>query len=229
MSPTKIEKVRGSSAHQTYRLADGTKVVGASTVVKCIGNESKIEGLMYWAVGLHERGLDRRTYRDGQASVGTLIHLLIQHDIQGTTPDTDDYSPNELRLANVALDRYRAWKAGRDIRAIWCERQLVSEKWRFGGTPDLYVEMDGRRGIVDVKTAKAIYEDHWAQTSGYAELVRENGEPVEFIAILRAGRTEEESFSFAIATAEDADAYWQMFRGALDIHHARNRIKYAKK
>lgn len=223
----KVEKVRGASGHQIYKLKDGTRVPGASTVVKCIGNDGKTEGLIHWAIGLHDQGIDRRSYRDGLAAVGTLAHLLIQHDLQGTTPNTDDYSPNELKLANLALERYRSWKSGRDIKAIWCERQLVSEKWRFGGTPDIYVEMDGRRGIVDIKTAKAVYEEHWAQTRGYAELVIESGEPVEFIAILQAGRTEEESFSFSVATDEQADAYWQMFRGALDIYHGRNRAKKA--
>lgn len=223
----KTENVRGGSAHINYKTGDGTKVPGASTVVKCIGNEGKVEGLIYWAIGLHEKGLDRRTYRDGLAAVGTLAHLLIQNDLQGTTPNTDDFSPNELKLAELALGRYKSWRAGKNIKAIWCERPLVSEDYRFGGTPDLYVEMDGRRGIVDVKTAKAIYEEHWAQTAGYRQLVLENGDPVEFIAILQAGRTEEESFSFAIATPEQAEAYWQMFKGALDICHARSRAKKA--
>jgi hypothetical protein len=222
-----LEKVRGSSSHIVYRNAAGTQLPGATTIVSCIGNEGKTNGLMYWAAGLAKQGIDHGKYRDGLATVGTCAHVLIQADLQGFLPELSDFAPSEVLLARRALNRYQQWRAQKDIKVLGVEMPLVSELFQYGGTLDLYVELDGRPGLIDIKTAKAIYDTHWAQVAGYRQLLRENDYPVEFTAILQAGRTEAESFMFKVETEERMDLYWEQFAGALRIYHAQQRLKYA--
>ena len=61
-------------AHITYRLKNGKRVPGASTVAK-IGDDPS--ALMYWAWDLGKQGIDYKKAREQAADIGTLAHFLI--------------------------------------------------------------------------------------------------------------------------------------------------------
>lgn len=54
------------------------------------------------------------------------------------------------------------------------ERRIVNTEHRFAGTIDTIAKIDGRLGVLDIKTSEAVYRDYGIQTSAYMDtLVRE--------------------------------------------------------
>lgn len=58
-----------------YKLKDGTRVPGASTIAK-IGSDSG--GLIHWAWEQGIAGLDYQASRDAAADAGTLVHAAAE-------------------------------------------------------------------------------------------------------------------------------------------------------
>jgi predicted RecB family nuclease len=70
--------------------------------------------------------------------------------------------------------------------AIEVERELVSEKHRFGGTLDLYCRLtDGSYAVVDWKTTSSLTREHGLQVAAYALLCREQGWTVNKRLVVR--------------------------------------------
>ena len=60
-------------------------------------------------------------------------------------------------------------------------------------------EVDGVLELLDFKTCKALYDEHWFQVlGGYSILLQENGYPFERVRIVRVGRDESEGFEEAV-------------------------------
>lgn len=94
----------------------------------------------------------------------------------------------------------------------------------FGGTPDLYCELDGVHTLVDFKTGSGIYEpEHPAQLAAYIRLLLDNGYPVEQGIILNIPRTENENFD--ARTYLDFSAYYNWFATLLTLYGIEARIK----
>ena len=106
---------------------------------------------------------------------------------------------------------------------IGIERPLVSEAHLFGGTIDVFAVIDGRRAVCDIKTSKGIYDEHLVQTSAYAELLKENGEHVDEIRILRVGRVDDDSLEEKRVT--DWDRYWRVFLALLEVYWAERALR----
>jgi hypothetical protein len=47
------------------------------------------------------------------------------------------------------------------------EKRIINFDERYSGTVDAIVEMDGKIGVLDIKTSQAIYRDYCLQTSAY--------------------------------------------------------------
>ena len=190
---------RKDRGHQVYRLADGTRVPGVTTIVGVMDKPA----LVKWANNLGLQGIDSTKYVDALADSGTLAHYLVECDLIGETPDPaylNEFSKVDHDRAETSLIKYWDWKKEHTIEVIGHEMQLVSEKHRVGGTCDIYAIIDGVRTLVDIKTAKALYgrtDDKWTQVAGYYLLLMENGHPVDDERILRIGREEREGFEYA--------------------------------
>lgn len=60
------------------------------------------------------------------------------------------------------------------IKIIKVEEPMVSEKWRFAGTPDIIGIIKGNV-VVDIKTPSSFHPSTALQTAGYEILAEENG------------------------------------------------------
>ena len=60
-----------------------------------------------------------------------------------------------------------------DFKVIWTERNMVSEKLKYGGCPDLLVKKNGEYILIDFKTGKAIYPETILQMGAYDNLIYE--------------------------------------------------------
>ena len=134
------DKIKGiSKAHTVYKLADGTRVPGATTITGLLNKPH----LVRWANKLGLEGIDSSKYTDEAAAVGTLAHALVQAHLQGETLDTTMFSPTQVDLAENAVLSYLEWEKRHKIEPLICEVPMVSEKLRYGGTVDCYCRLDG--------------------------------------------------------------------------------------
>ena len=216
-----IEKLKNVEAHQRYRTAGGKIVPGVTTVLGILNKPA----LVPWANNLGLQGISVRDYVDKLAKIGTLAHYFVECDLRGEEPDLDSYSPEEIRIAETCLIKYWDWKAENNPEPIMIEGQLVSERFGFGGTIDLYCEIGGVKWLVDLKTGKAIYPEQITQLSAYTALLKENGYKVDKVQILRIGRSEDEGFEPQEKTLRQLVPHWKIFKNCLEIYQLQKEIR----
>ena len=215
------DKIKGSSkAHTIYKLADGTRVPGATTVTGLLNKPYLIK----WANNLGLDGIDSSKYVDEAAKTGTLAHALVLEHLTGGKVDLTQYSPQQIDLAENSIISYFEWEKRHAVEPVWCERPMVSERMRYGGTIDCLAYVDGELELIDFKTGKAVYEEYFVQTAAYRKLLEENGFDVRRIRILRIGRDETEGFEERVMT--DSRKYFGIFENLLNIYYLKKELNW---
>lgn len=153
-----------------YFTQDGTKVPSVTTI---LGRFKESGGLIAWAWKLGTEGKDYRSVRDQAADAGTLAHEMIDAYIH-QQPMTVDGDGEVVRQARNAFQAYCNWETSSGIKIEWTERQLISEKHKFGGTPDAFGIIDNKPILLDWKTSNSVYSDYLIQLAAYALLIKEN-------------------------------------------------------
>ena len=201
------------SAHTIYKDSNGTRVPGATTVIGILDKPALIK----WANKLGLQGIDSAKYVDNLAGVGTLAHHLILCHYEETLADTSDYSENQIDMAHNSLASFISWEQHHTIKPILIETPLVSETLKYGGTPDLYCELDGVLTLLDFKTGKALYTEVMYQLAAYRNLLQDAGNRVDQCIALRIGRTEDEGFEMKIGS--DMDTAFSIFQNCLELYY----------
>lgn len=197
---TKTDTFRRSDrGHQVYKLKDGTRVPGVTTITGVLNKPA----LVKWANNLGLQGIDSSKYVDSLATAGTLAHYLVERELLGQKPDPAylaEFSKVDMDRAENSMLSFYAWLEKHEVKTVANELQLVSERHRFGGTCDIIAIVDGVQLLVDIKTCKALYgakDEKWTQVAGYEILAMENGYSLGAPArILRIGREESEGFEY---------------------------------
>jgi hypothetical protein len=157
-----------------YTLKDGTRVPGVTTVINTSLGWNK-GALMWWA---HQEGLAGRDYRQTQrdaADAGTMAHAMVEAFIrQRPYEPPPGVDPQQAKLALLAYSAFEEWFEGTRIDLVEAEMHLVSQRYRFGGTPDAVGRIKGQLTLMDWKTSKGIYADYLIQLAAYATLWNEN-------------------------------------------------------
>lgn len=184
----KSKKVK---AHTVYKLKDGTRVPGTTTITGVLNKPA----LVPWSNRLGLKGIDVNKYVDELATIGTLSHLMIEKYLKGEKVNFDDYSKNQIDQAQICVNKFFAWEDENEFEILGSEMQLVSEKHLYGGCIDIYCLLNGKKTLVDIKTGKGIFSEMKTQVAGgYELLLKENGYEVEQVRMLRIGRNEDEGF-----------------------------------
>jgi hypothetical protein len=101
------------------------------------------------------------------AEEGTLVHetieAILRHD-SAVVPES----------IKPAISAFMDFYSNNDIVAHQIEERVVSKTHHYAGTMDVLAEVNGRLGVLDIKTSVAIYRDYSMQTSAYIEALREN-------------------------------------------------------
>jgi len=210
-----------SKPHQRYRTSDGAIVPGVTTILGVIAKPE----LISWANLKGLEGVDTRKFVDQTAIIGTLAHEMIQENLGGPAWDRSGYTPDQIEIAENSFRKYLEWHQGKELATRMIEEQLVSERFRFGGTCDWYGLMDGKFWLMDIKTSKAIREEYVYQAAAYRKLLIENGYPVDRVGILRVGRNEGEGFEFRAVGKKELSAGWTVFTSALKLYLAIKEFK----
>ncbi len=223
MALMKVEKTRVTKLHQKYFVGE-VQVPGVTTVLNILAKPA----LIPWANRLGLEGIAVGAYVDSLASIGTCAHALLEAKLKGEEADLSDYTPNEVEAARRSAGKYDEWCKGKTVEVVGSEIQMVSQKYRFGGTADALLRIDGVLTVVDLKSGKgAIYDENLYQAAAYAELAKENGWPVEAVRILKFGRIDEEGQ--AERTLTEWAPYWEVFLAALSVYQAQKAISKKKK
>lgn len=167
---------------QGYKLADGTKVPGTTQI---IGRYKDSGALIRWAYNRGKEGLELYDSRDKAADVGTVAHMMVEEAIKGGKPymlealaalDAD----GNFQACN-AFENWQLWAQQTRLEIVHQEMQLVSERYRFGGTPDAIGRIDGVLCLLDWKTSNGVYSDMLLQLAAY-RILWEEAHPDEPLA-----------------------------------------------
>lgn len=161
-----------------YRLADGTKVPGVTDITGRYMDKSALIG---WAFNRGKNGAS--ALYDRSLDIGTVVHDMIDLQVKGrpfaeveaTLAQLGDSAA--IDKARCAFRQFEQWKNRYHVEIEQREVSLVSERYRYGGTLDWLVRINGRRALLDFKTCKspvAVYPDNLIQLAAYKPLWEEN-------------------------------------------------------
>ena len=209
-----------TKAHIRYRNKEDKIVVGVTTALNVLSKPT----LIAWANKLGLQGVDSTKYVDDKAGIGTCCHYLIECELKGEKPNLEDYAPSVISEAENGFLKFLEWKKGKQFKLLLSEAPLVSEAYQFGGTIDIYAELDGKPTLIDIKTSgSGIWPEMKHQVAAYKELLTENGYPVEDVMILRVGRSEDEGFEYA--SIGNLDKHFELFKHCLAIYNIRKDLR----
>jgi hypothetical protein len=209
-------------AHVRYRLADKTIVPGVTTI---LGLHAKPQ-LIAWANKLGLQNIEVGKFVDDKADIGTLGHAMVTDKLLNQPTDTADYSANQISIAENCALSFWEWEKRNKIKEVYfCERPLVSEKHRYGGTLDIYANIDGCKEIIDLKTGSGIYEEHIWQVATLKELLEENGFQVDATRILNIPRSETESFLEKPVSNKENEIGFEIFKSLLNVYNLKKKMK----
>lgn len=202
--------------HQVYRLADGTKAPGVTSILATISKPA----LPVWANRLGFNRVNSTERLNYLADAGTLAHSLIAQRLGGPVADYAGYAQDQITMAERALSGFYAWSEGKALETREIELSLVSEAHRYGGTLDALLVVDGRLSVVDWKTSEKIWPEHVYQCAAYHKLLTEAGHVVDAARIVRVSRDEAGEWSERCLSVPEIGPYWQVFLAALNLYNA---------
>ena len=209
-----------------YKNKAGQRLQGATTIKSQNIGWGK-GGLLYWA---NQQGRDGKTLneaRDTATISGTIAHHLVECSLLGTNPDLHEYKKEDIHKARIAYWNYQTWCTQFSFEPIAVEPNLVSEKWQYGGTPDVIGKVLGELCVIDWKTGKT-YEDLFLQLAAYKVLWEENNPTMPIIGgfhVLRMPKNEDvPSFHHSHWKVLPVDA-WGAFEMALNLAKIQKQLK----
>lgn len=134
-------------------------------VTKIVGIKAKPALYRFYSeIGNFENG---KAITEKSAEEGTLIHDAVEALLLGSEP----------QVAPSIAPAIHAFKEFLKTRPIvvspdYVERRIMHPEHRYAGTVDAVAMIDGKFGILDIKTSQAIYRDYNLQTAAYMEALR---------------------------------------------------------
>ena len=203
--------------HTIYKNSAGKRVPGCTTITGVMAKPT----LLAWANRIGLDGIEMNKYVDDLAEVGTLAHEMVTAYFTGEKVDTDEYSKKVIDRAENSMISFLEWVKDKNIKNIFNEKTFVSDKLNYGGTLDMYCEMNGEKCLIDFKTGSGIYDDHFYQMAGYKILLEENGHKVDKVMIVNIPRAESEKFQTEVAT--DMTANEKVFKLCNELYQAKKK------
>ena len=114
------------------------------------------------------------------ATEGTLIHETVEGILTGQKPVV----PASIEPSIRAFMEFILAK-NIHVDPAYVEKRLVHYDERYAGTLDAIALINGRLGILDIKTSQEIYRDYNLQTSAYMAAMKEQVKNLETRWILR--------------------------------------------
>ena len=147
-------------------------------VTKIVDIKSKPALYKFYAdLGSFAEGEDIKTK---SASEGTLIHEAAEAILVGKSPVVDPSIKPSIEAFVKFIERNNI-----HVDAEYVEKQVVNHDERYAGTLDALALIDGKFGVLDIKTSQAIYRDYNLQTSAYMGALEKDFKNLQSRWILR--------------------------------------------
>jgi hypothetical protein len=211
--------------HITYRNIQEQKIVGVTTALNVLAKPA----LITWA---YNKGIEGENLyeKDESANIGTVIHARILGYFLGYEIDKYNISQEVWDWSDNALMSFKEYVKGKEIKPIIAETPLISEKYQYGGTLDLYADVDGCRELWDFKTGTGIYETNIYQLAALNQLIIENGyDPPQRVVPVNIPKSPDDSFSIQSIAADNVSYEFQIFIKCVEIYYLQKQIKQRKK
>ncbi len=186
--------LKKDKVHDPYFTKDGKRAVAVSTILY----EVRKPALEHWKWQMGMEGIDYKSHTNTLGDIGSLAHDMILCHFKKKKCDTSEYSKQQIILAENAMLSFYAWERSNEIKTIFVEEKLVSERFHFGGKPDWFGKINGKLTLVDFKTGKRLYDDIFYQLAAYGMLIREvkGYTPEEYLGV-NIPRADSERFAIA--------------------------------
>lgn len=192
---------------------------------------------------------DIRNYSNGvlrdAADLGTLMHDWVAAD-HGAQPYPDvTFAPDYFWQMVAEWDK---WQEENDVEPIFTETTFWSEQYGYAGTADGLWRVNGKPMLVDVKTSRNVWDEHYMQLSAlgacdYALIESDNGWEETTIpgfndyALLhirpsdtdKHGNPMESFCRLEVAPSEEMGLHFEAFLGLLAVSDAQNQIRELRK
>jgi len=103
------------------------------------------------------------------ADEGTLIHNTIEAVFLNKNPEIPPSIAPSISAFFAFLEKTRV-----QVDTEFIEKRVVNLSERYAGTIDALALIDGKFGILDIKTSQAIYRDYNLQTSAYMAALQDS-------------------------------------------------------
>ena len=147
-------------------------------VTKIISIKAKPALYRYYGEAASYKAAQESTQKS--AEEGTLMHEVVQKIMVGESPEVP---PSIAPAVKETIDILERRNIQIDPESI--ERRIVNFNERYAGTIDATALIDGRFGVLDIKTSQAIYRDYNLQTSAYMDPLSRERAHVQSRWILR--------------------------------------------
>lgn len=212
-----VDNTKESRPRPRYTTANGKLVASVTTI---LGRIYAKPALTNWAWKLGRSGITMDENRITTADAGNVAHELIAAWLQGREPDLHWWAPAALPGGYAAFANAQEWCSRHTIQTIEIEQPRVSEVHAYGGTPDLYAIVDGRREVIDWKTSTNVYTENFLQLAGYRAMLVEAQKPVDALRVVILGREFATQFPFdeVADTPEMLERCWRCFWDCRDLY-----------
>jgi len=144
------------------------------------------KGPEYYA-WLKKVGEDADDIRDDAGRRGSNVHHMVEAYNNGlevsllSESDSLAWSLSEWAM----FTRYVEFVEKVKPEILGVEMQLIDIELNEAGTLDLFIDIAGKKIIVDVKTSNAVYDSYWLQVAAYKRLFEKtSGQKVDAVGIL---------------------------------------------
>lgn len=210
--------ILGKRKADYYKNQAGKRLQSVTTIIKHLGWNARV--LMKWANKQGLKGVDIDQYKP-EADVGTICHYLAECYAKSIMPNLTkipeetqvekDYKKDVVERAQTAFLGFVDWVSRTDPKWVSNELKLVSEKYQFAGTIDAVALVNGTLTLIDFKTSKGVYSDHYIQVSAYRELLREHNFDIKDVLLLQFDK-ETGNFMPHVIPEEILTPAWEVFQ-----------------
>lgn len=165
---------------ESFKEASGYTIDGIwyPRVTKILEIKSKPALYYYYAEAANYKSAQETTQKS--AAEGTLMHETIEKIMVGENPLVDP-------TIKPAVEAYMRFVDEKNIQVApeYVEKRVVNYDHRYAGTIDALALIDGKFGVLDIKTSQSIYRDYNLQTSAYMDPLSKELRNLETRWILR--------------------------------------------
>ncbi len=147
-------------------------------VTKIVNIKAK-PALYYFYGGLSSFAEGERIKKQS-ATEGTMVHDAVEAIFTGGKPEVDDLIKPSIKVFLEFLIEKHI-----QVDPEHVEHRLINHEHRYAGTLDAIALIDGKLGVLDIKTSQDIYRDYDLQTSAYMAAMKDVVKELETRWILR--------------------------------------------